>query len=304
MRVWILAGLFGAGCADKEDLGGSSEVGPANKVPSAPGIAIDPSSPDTQTDLVAIIETPATDGDGDEISYRYAWRQDGALRDDLDSAIVDSVYTRRGEVWTVEVEAIDGISEGPAVTDEVEIRNSLPELNTLTVTPSAVDVMSEVECTPGTATDLDHDPVGVMTRWVLNNTELEVEGPLLGEHFGRGDEIVCRAYLDDGVETVTQDSRVVVVENAAPWVVGVTLSHNNPTPSDVLEAIPEGWWDDDDDSEGYLYAWYINWAFAAETATIDSTVFSPGDNIFVEMTAFDGITVGNTVSSHSATAVD
>jgi hypothetical protein len=86
--------------------------------------------------------------------------------------------------------------------------------------------------------------------------------------------------------------------------VGVTLSHNNPTPDDVLEALPEGWWDDDGDPEGYQYAWYVNWALAAETTTIDSTVFSPGDNIFVELTAFDGITAGNTVVSHSATAVE
>ncbi len=42
----------------------------------------------------------------------------------------------------------------------------------------------------------------------------------------------------------------------------------------------------------------------AEEATIDSTVFSPGDNIFVELTAYDGVSVGNTVASHSATAVE
>ena len=141
----------------------------------------------------------------------------------------------------------------------------------------------------------------------ISNTggeELEVEGPLTGDHFEKGDEIVCVAYMDDGAETVTQKSRAVFVQNAAPWVVGVTLSSNNPTPDDVLEAIPEGWWDDDGDEEGYLYAWYINWELASEEPTIDSSVFSTGDNIFVELTAFDGVSVGNTVASHSATAVD
>ena len=119
-----------------------------------------------------------------------------------------------------------------------------------------------------------------------------------------GRNLLGRAYLDDGVETVTQDSRTVTVQNAAPWVVGVTLSTSNPFPDETLEAIPEGWWDDDGDPEGFLYAWYVNWELASEEPTVDGTIFSPGDNIFVELTAFDGITVGNTVSSHSATAVD
>jgi len=143
-----------------------------------------------------------------------------------------------------------------------------------------------------------------MTRWMLNGEELEIEGPLTGEDFDKGDEIVCVAYLDDGIETVTQKSHSVFVENTAPWVVGVNLSTNNPGPDDVLEAIPEGWWDDDGDSEGYLYAWYVNWDLASEEATIDGSVFSTGDNIFIELTAWDGETIGNTVASNSATAVD
>jgi hypothetical protein len=304
MRTSILM-LLVLGCAVKD--GDSSGVGDdsiTNKVPTAPEISLVPEEPYTRADLSVLIDKPASDSDGDALSYRYTWAQDDAARLDLKTATVESVYTRRGEVWTVTVVAHDGVSSGPEVVESVEIRNSLPALTSLVVSPSEVDELSEVECTPGDTIDQDHDPVGVMTRWVVSGVELEIEGPLTGEFFDRGDEIFCRAYLDDGVDTTTQDSRVLVVNNALPWVVGVTLSHDNPSPSDVLEAVPEGWWDDDGDPEGYLYAWFVNWDLASEEATIDSTVFSPGDNIFVELTAYDGLGVGNTVASHYATAVE
>jgi len=303
MRTWIFSGLLAA-CAGKDADSERTDASATNKVPSSPEISIQPAVPDTQADLSVIIEEPAVDFDGDDLSYRYSWEQDGEARTDLDTATVDSVFTRRGEIWTVEVTAHDGVSSGPPVTEEVEIQNSPPELSNITITPATVDELSEVECSPGEPIDKDHDPVGIMTRWVVNGEELEIEGPLTGDDFDKGDEIVCRAYMDDGMATVSQDSHTVVVENAAPWVVGVTLSHNNPTPADIMEAIPEGWWDDDDDPEGYLYAWFVNWDLASEAPTIDSALFSPGDNIFVELTAFDGATVGNTVSSHSATAVE
>jgi hypothetical protein len=289
---------------DGDDLGSEGGDSSTNHVPSAPEIVIDPDDPDTTEDLVVVIKEHASDSDDDPLSYRYKWKQDGAVRSDLSKSTVASVHTRRGETWTVVVVAHDGVASGPEVTQQVEIENSLPVLSSVTITPSEVYEITEVECLTGDVTDDDHDLVGVMTRWMVNGEELEVEGPLTGDHFEKGDEIVCVAYMDDGAETVTQKSRAVFVQNAAPWVVGVTLSSNNPTPDDVLEAIPEGWWDDDGDEEGYLYAWYINWELASEEPTIDSSVFSTGDNIFVELTAFDGVSVGNTVASHSATAVD
>jgi len=304
MRLLPLVVLLACGAKDEDGYGSGADGGANNKVPSAAGIALGPPRPDTQTDLVVLIEEPATDGDGDELSYRYVWEQDGVVRTDLTDATIDSIHTTRMEVWTVTVTAFDEWSTGPEVSDSVEIANSPPQLSAITIAPAEIDELSEVTCTTGETSDGDYDLVGVMTRWVVSGEELDTEGPLYGDDFDKGDEILCRAYLDDGVETVTQDSRTVVVQNAAPWVVGVTLSHNNPTPEDTLEAIPEGWWDDDDDPEGYLYAWFINWTLASEEPTIDSSVFSPGDNIFVELTAFDGVTVGNTVASHSATAVN
>ena len=304
MRLSVLMLLLACAGKDGDDLGGGGEDSRTNQVPTAPKIVLDPDMPDTTEDLVVIIKEHSSDADDDALIYRYKWKQDGGLRSDLTQSTVAALHTRRGEIWTVTVTAYDGIGIGPEETDKVEIHNSIPVLSAVTITPSEVDELSEVECVTGEVTDADHDPVGVMTRWMLNGEELEIEGPLTGEDFDKGDEIVCVAYLDDGIETVTQKSHSVFVENTAPWVVGVNLSTNNPGPDDVLEAIPEGWWDDDGDSEGYLYAWYVNWDLASEEATIDGSVFSTGDNIFIELTAWDGETIGNTVASNSATAVD
>ena len=74
------------------------EVTIQNGPPGAPGVSVEPSSPNTTHDLVLTIVDLSTDPDGDTVSYSYAWYKDGILQSDLTGSIVDSSYTSRGEM--------------------------------------------------------------------------------------------------------------------------------------------------------------------------------------------------------------
>ena len=113
---------------------------------------------------------------------------------------------------------------------------------------------------------------------------------------------MCRVYLEDGVDDATPvDSDPVTISNSPPSVVGCSLSSNNPTTDEDVEAFSEGWWDDDGDAEGYIYEWYVNWELASSEPVLSSAMTQVGDNIYIELTAYDGVDEGNTVQSSYGT---
>jgi hypothetical protein len=310
VRFAVVVGFLALGCAEKSEGGGvvwSGDTGPMgpNQYPTAPEISLSPEFPDTSTDLAVAVTTPSIDSDGDPIEYRYSWSRDGDSRTDLSEDTVSNVFTRRGEVWRVEVVAHDGRDSGAEATAEVTIQNSLPTIESVFIEPGEIYENTEVTCVVGETADADHDPVGVRTVWVLDDEELEQEGPLTGTDFDRGQTLVCRAYLEDGVDYPPPvDSDPVTVRNTPPNIVGVSLSDNNPPTDSNVEAIPDGWFDDDGDEEGYLYTWYLNGIFASSEPILTAERTARGDNVYVELIAFDGIDEGNMVQSSYGTVIE
>lgn len=106
----------------------SDEVVVLNTPPTAPSVAITPEAPTVSDDLVCDITTPATDVDGDGLSYDIAWSRDGAEwsgatgRTTYEGDTIAGRDTSGGELWTCTVMAWDGETFGPdAVSDEVEV---------------------------------------------------------------------------------------------------------------------------------------------------------------------------------------
>lgn len=92
-----------------------------NTPPTAPGVRVTPDPSGTLNDLVCAVSTPATDGDGDALTYTHTWLRDGVPTSYGASglsaqavSVVPGTATTNGEVWTCEVRADDGVELGPA----------------------------------------------------------------------------------------------------------------------------------------------------------------------------------------------
>ncbi len=87
---------------------------------------------------------------------------------------------------------------------------------------------------------------------------------------------------------------------AAPSITGVVIEPDPASTDSTLEATPQGWYDADDDPEGYQWQWQkyntgsSTWEdiSLATGNTLDSSNFIKGDQIKVICTPDDGIEIG------------
>ena len=307
MLLVLVLGCGGDDASKIGDLGsgpsGSDATG--NSPPSVPEIAITPTEPSGADNLVVDILTPSSDPDGDPVEYRVAWSVDGEVLDGLASLTLDTAFTHKGDVWTVEVSAFDGRLESESVTDSVSIENSLPTVDNIVVTPESPTVKDKVICEFDDPVDLDNDEVTVRQSWAINGELVDVEGELESPHFVKHDEVECLVYAEDGAaDTVPFSSEPVTIANSLPNVIGCSLDDNEPSDDVDVGVVSEGFYDDDGDPEGYRFAWYLNDVMVSEEQQLPASLTSVGDNIFVECTAWDGEDIGNMVRSASGTVAD
>lgn len=109
---------------DSEGLRGAAQgVLVVNGPPTAPEVLIEPLSPVTEDDLVALVIAPPTDPNRteSELSYEWRWSRDGVFVPDLVDATVPAERTLTGEIWGVQVRVFDGHIFGPAFEAKVTI---------------------------------------------------------------------------------------------------------------------------------------------------------------------------------------
>jgi formylglycine-generating enzyme required for sulfatase activity len=192
-----------------------------NSPPTAPVIEITPATPQTSDDLVAVFATSSVDPDGDAVSYSYAWLLGGEDTDEA-TAVVSRSETLRGQTWTVLVTPSDGASTGPAGTASVTIGNTVPAVDSATISPSTAqthDTLSVVF----TTTDADDDEVDVTTTWYVNSTLAGSESTLDGATaFEKHDEVYAVLTPDDSTDAgdafVTDSITIINTPPTAPEV--------------------------------------------------------------------------------------
>jgi uncharacterized membrane protein len=106
-----------------------------NNRPTAPEIRLDPVRPVTTSTLQVAITNGATDVETGALTYRYRWFKDGVLQENLTSDIVLSIHTSRGQNWSVEVCAFDGLDAGMTAIAWRLIENSPPTIKTTLPNP-------------------------------------------------------------------------------------------------------------------------------------------------------------------------
>lgn len=262
--AWLLCVAFackesekGADVSGGDDDPGAGAEPADNKPPTAPEVAIAPSSPTAADDLEVQFIFEAEDPDGDDVRYEYAWLRDGELVDALTDDTVPASELRRGEVWEVRVRAKDPWISGPSADDEVTVGNAPP-----TVEPEFVDA------TPTAARDLlvdphaddpDGDEVTVSYVWKSNGAVQPYTGPRVPkEVLARGQTWRVSVEPSDG--DLVGETRELVVEigNSTPTV-SVAFASPNPSVCQPLVCeVTAGAFDADGDPVTVSIAWTVN----------------------------------------------
>ena len=110
-----------------------------NNVPTAPVVRVTPDAPTTLNTLQVEIVTSATDLESAALGYRYQWFVDGVANASLTSDTVTAPFTERGQNWSVEVRAFDGLDESAPATAWVVIVNAPPQMKVPLPNPEIVE---------------------------------------------------------------------------------------------------------------------------------------------------------------------
>jgi hypothetical protein len=276
-----------------------------NLPPGPAVVEIEPAVPTTIDDLSAVIVEESDDPNDDVVTYDYAWSVDGSTVRDITAPEVPAERTSRGERWTVTITPSDGKLSGPAATAFVDILNSVPTVSSATILPTEVREADTMTCAGHGFHDVDDDPEGYRYQWLVDGVDVGTAATLDGTSFDRGQSVVCRLTPFDGRDDgAPVDSGAVVVQNTAPVLSSVVLSHSTPREGDTLAAALTGAFDADGDAITFSYRWLVDGVEVGTAATLSSDAFDKGQVIQVEVIPFDGSDSGMPVKSGLVTAVN
>ncbi len=265
-------------------------------------LSLSPEAPLTDDELLA--SASATDADGDQVSFAFAWTVDGADAEHADATLPASA-TSKGERWQVTATPHDGEEEGQPASASVDIANTPPELLSVALDPqqayeaSTLQVLTEAE-------DADGDEVSLSCAWYVDGTlALEGECSLDGERFDKHQEVYGEAVPHDGhVEGEPMASQALVILNTPPSIDLVTLDPAEIYEASTVSCLPSGWADDDGDEQSYAYSWTVNGVAAGADEIMDGASFDKGDALICTVTPSDGDERGEPLSSDAATVAN
>jgi hypothetical protein len=270
------------------------------QAPSAPVVSIGPDSPRTGDDLVATIDTPSSDADGDTVTYRWAWKQNGALREDLVSDTVPASETTKGENWEVIVTPNDGERDGDPGGAVVAILNTAPVV-TVAFNPETPVTGDDLRVVP-TATDADGDTVSFTYAWTLDGSPQAEDGATVAaertEHGQVWSVTVTPADAEEAGAPVVGE---VAIANDPPVMLAVTLAPEAPTVRDNVVAAVESA-DADGDDVTYTYTWFVDGTEvqSGSGSTLPYGTFAKHQRVTVEVVPNDGIDDGEALVSTDA----
>jgi hypothetical protein len=287
-----------------EDNGGldGADGGP-NTPPGAATVALSPDRPDTDDDVRVVIVAEAADAEGDAVSYRYLWFQDGAPREDLSGDTLPAAETQRGEVWRVQVLANDGESDGPPATASVTVGNALPTLSGVRLDPNPAFESSVLSVVVEGADDADGDTLGLNYTWLVNGAGVSgaTGDSLTGAHFDKGDVVQVTVTPDDGLGLgASRSSAGLTIQNTPPTAPVVSIRPAEPVAGDALVCgLASAATDVDGDSLSYSVAWVVDgvaYIDVLDGALVGDTVpageAAAGETWACAVTASDGSDIG------------
>ena len=272
----------------------SETVSVGNSAPELDDVDLSPTDAEEGDTLTCTAGT-ATDADGDSVTYTYAWRVEGALLSATTSTLSDTWWDKYDDVYCT-VTPSDGDDSGDAVdSNTVTIQNALPEITSVSISPTAPEVTDTLTFTYSGFSDADGDSDSSTYSWTISGSEVGTSSTLAAGTAVAGDTAVCTVTPNDGDEDGTALSDSVDIENAIPSITSVSVSPSDPTVSDTLTCTYSGFSDDDGDTDQSTYSWTIGGTQVGTSSTLSSS-FSKADEVTCTVTPYDGTDTGTALS--------
>lgn len=294
--------------ADDGELQGpvaSAKVTVLNTAPEAPRAILLPGEPGTQDSILAAVDQPATDADGDKLAYRFAFTKAGKKVE----ALADGREVRglkKGEVYQVEVIASDGEADSPPARASVTVRNTRPTPPAVAFSnaapPSGEPVDVKIE---RPSTDQDGDAVTLSYAWMVDGKPAPLPKDTKAIPAGKvkkHEVWTVEVTPSDGQESGASGKARLVAVNTPPAAPVVSIDPAEPTAEVGAKAkIDQAAADRDGDAVKYRYAWFkdgVRMDLAAEASSLKPGTIRRGEVLRLVVTPFDG-----EVEGASATAV-
>ena len=280
-----------------------------NSPPTEPSVAISPSAPQSNNNLVAAVTAASTDLDPeDSVSYTYVWQKNFAPSGES-SSTVSSSQTIRGETWEVVITPSDTYNNGPTGSDSVVIGNTPPSFTAAEITPSSPLATQPLTVVPTGWYDEDSDPEGYMVVWFVNGTPVANQDQLTlpSTEFGYPATVFAMVTADDGAalgNTIT--TLAVSIVNTLPSEPGVSVSPNPPGENDNLFCnVNVDSTDPDGQTVTLTFEWYEQGGAGPITGqTLATSNTSLGEIWWCEATPNDTVEDGPTGVSATVTVQD
>lgn len=246
---------------------------------AAPTVILSMAPREPQSSDALVVAALARDADADVLTVQYRWWRDDVLVPNLVGDRVDADQIRRGERWTVEVVASDGVDQSTPATAEVVVSNGGPVVVDGGISPQSPRADQTITGWVSVE-DPDGDIASIRWDWYVGEARVQSgESPRLEPGpYKRGDTVRGVAVATDGrskaESTIIGD---VVVRNAPPLAPAVVLEPVDPAAGEALRCAPAATPADldGDDITGWQFAWTKDGASFSGVATTEL----PGDTI-------------------------
>ena len=267
-----------------------------NTPPSVDSVAITPSNPTTRSDLTPAVS--ASDADMDSIvNTEYRWMKNG-IDAGIDSEILSSTSTMKGDSWSVSVRVNDGTAwstwqSSPATT----IENTAPVLQSASI--SAIQITSQTNVSvDAIMSDVDLlDSLSFNIQWYLDDVvqpQLNNVNPLPSSQTSKGQNWAAVIHAFDGLDSSSESETLYVnIINSEPSVTA-TVSESINSQEDITLVI-ESLDIDSDSIEIISITWFRNGfreGSLDNATTVPSSYLGPGQIWSVEVLVTDGEDTG------------
>jgi uncharacterized protein (TIGR02145 family) len=265
-----------------------------NGIPNAPNVVIAPDPATNPDDLVAVV-TAGTDPEGDSQSFTYQWSKNGVLDSSITGDVVPNPMTAKNEEWTVRVTPNDSYGNGPMGEASILVSNSLPEVSSVSLSPTNPTVNDTLVCSYGFSDD-DNDADASTIEWTVGSTVVGTGANLAPNTVTKGDTVVCTVSANDGEEDGNSAYDSITVLNSVPVVSAVSIDPSSPTVSDPLTC-SYTFEDGDNDADASSVTWTVGSSTVGTGTILAAGSAVKGDTVVCSVEADDAEDIGNTVTA-------
>jgi|GEM_PF-4957412 len=279
----------------------SGTVDVENSPPEIAAVLISPAI-GSETTVFSCSPQAWYDADGDPEAYFFQWFVNQTPS--VTTATISGQHFDKDDEIACRVTPTDAIDLGTPITSSpVIIQNSLPSLLSANISPQPLQTSDQARILAQGWFDPDGDPELYRYTWFVNGQPiLLLNSPTLANtNFIRGDSLYAQVTPIDTESGSSVFTSTVIVQNTPPQIASAFVNPASGNKTTEFACVAGGWFDADSDSSQYRYVWYVNSSSVSTASSLNGNSLRRGDLVRCELTPFDGIDFGSSITTATIT---